>query len=134
MSTSRSVANITAQISQKDSNAAGTRRYMAPEWTTQADRAENARTYESAQTKLENLKTLDIYALGIILCELLCNPRTAMEQMRIDDAIRAPKPQLPRGYKLEGLPEADLLLKLVDPDPKNRPTIEEVRAFLTDLV
>ena len=107
---------------------------MAPEWTTQADRAENARTYESAQTKLENLKTLDIYALGIILCELLCNPRTAMEQMRIDDAIRAPKPQLPRGYKLEGLPEADLLLKLVDPDPKNRPTIEEVRAFLTDLV
>jgi hypothetical protein len=36
-----------------------------------------------------------------------------METMRIDDALKRAKPCLPRGYKLEGLVEGDLMLAMV---------------------
>lgn len=36
-----------------------------------------------------------------------------MEQDRIDDKIKARPPVLPKGYKLEGLVEGQLLLSLV---------------------
>jgi hypothetical protein len=36
-----------------------------------------------------------------------------METMRIDDALKRAKPCLPRGYKLDGLVEGDLMLAMV---------------------
>ena len=66
----------------------------------------------------------DIYALGIILSDLICNPVTGMEQMRIDDCIKANPPRLPKGYQLEDRVEGRLMLKMVDRDPKNRPSID----------
>ena len=73
---------------------------MAPEWTLYADKS-MVRT-ESGKT-MESLKKLDIYALGIIMADLVCNPHTGMEQMKIDENIK--KYKLPTGYKLEGTVE-----------------------------
>jgi hypothetical protein len=53
---------------------------MAPEWT------------QFIETNFESLKRLDIYALGIILADLVCNPATAMETMRIDDSLKSVPP------------------------------------------
>jgi hypothetical protein len=44
---------------------------------------------------------------------MICNPVTQMETMRIDDALKGKKPCLPRGYKLEGLVEGELMLAMV---------------------
>lgn len=98
------------------SGAAGTRRYMAPE----------LKNITNNDQKLS--PKIDIYALGIIFCDLICGVKTAMEQQRIEDKIKASKPQLPPGYKLENLVEGELLLKLVDPDPSLRPSIEQIRS------
>jgi hypothetical protein len=48
--------------------------------------------------------------------------------MKIDETIKATKPQLPKGYKLEGLVEGGLMMKLVDPNPNVRPTMEDIRS------
>jgi len=70
---------------------------------------------------------LDVYALGIILLDMVCNPATFMECMKIDQSIKSVPPQLPRGYQLEGTVEGDILLQLVQPDPVKRPKISEIR-------
>jgi len=79
---------------------------MAPEWTTIVDKQ---RVLEGEQP-FESLKKLDLYALGIILADLICNPQTQMESMRIDDSLKSRSPQLPKGYKLEGLVEGNILM------------------------
>lgn len=61
--------------------------------------------------------------MGIILGDMICNPQTLMETMRIDDALKSKKPVLPKGYKLEGLVEGQLMLAMVQADPVDRPTI-----------
>jgi hypothetical protein len=83
---------------------------MAPEWSFLVDRSlvKNLST-ESVRT-FERLLKLDIYALGIILSDLICNPVTQMETMKIDECLRSPQPKLPKGYKLEMLIEAELML------------------------
>ena len=48
--------------------------------------------------------------------------------MKIDDVIKAATPKLPKGYKLEGLIEGELMMKLVDPNPNVRPTMEDIRS------
>lgn len=96
------------------SSIAGTRRYMAPEWS---QLCEDHACQEEDPTQA--LQRLDIYAMGIILADLICNPSTGMETMQIEDCLKprpGKKPTLPKGYKLEGLPEGDLLLALVNPD------------------
>lgn len=70
------------------SGAAGTRRYMAPEWKSYNDKDEKLAKEAKLSLDLEKLKTFDIYALGIILSDLVCNPQTAMETMRIDDKLK----------------------------------------------
>ena len=50
-----------------------------------------------------------------------------METMRIDDALKSKQPVLPKGYKLEGLLEGQLMLAMVQPDPSQRPSIEEIK-------
>ena len=103
---------------------------MAPEWTQIVDRSLKRQTSNlSVKTNesLERLKKLDIYALGIILADLVCNPGTAMEQIRIDDCVKQKTPQLPKGYKLEGLKEGEILLKLVSQESNERPTIEALK-------
>ena len=83
---------------------------MAPERSFLVDRSlvKNLST-ESVRT-FERLLKLDIYALGIILSDLICNPVTQMETMKIDECLRSPQPKLPKGYKLEMLIEAELML------------------------
>ena len=61
--------------------------------------------------------------MGIILADLICNPGTLMETMKIDEALKAKKPYLPKGYNLEGLVEAELMLAMVQPESEKRPTI-----------
>lgn len=75
----------------------------------------------------QSLQKLDIFALGIILADLVCNPVTLMEVMKIDDSIKSTPPKLPKNYKLEELVEGKLLLLLVSPYPEQRPTIEDIR-------
>ena len=94
---------------------------MAPEWTQIVD---SDRSMGSTETAKESLKKLDIFAMGIILSDLICNPCTQMEQMRIDRTVQDRKPSLPPGYKLEGTTEGELLLALVSPDISERPSVE----------
>ena len=91
---------------------------MAPEATA-------PETFDRLKT-FESLKYLDIYALGIILADLVCNPKTQMEQMRILDALKQQTPKLPTYLKLESLIEAQMILKLVSPDPALRPSIKQI--------
>ena len=96
---------------------------MAPEWTLYADKS--MARHDSGKT-MESLKKLDIYALGIIMADLVCNPHTGMEQMKIDENIK--KYKLPTGYKLEGTVEGELLMLLVAENPDTRPTIEQIKS------
>lgn len=82
---------------------------------------------QSGVWTIESQQKLDIYAMGIILGDMVCNPQTLMETMRIDEALKASKPSLPRGYKLDGLVEAELMLSMVQPDPEQRPSIDQIR-------
>lgn len=105
---------------------------MAPDWIACIEDREKGKhkVYRSMPSDIwtqESQMKLDIYALGIILADLICNPLTVMETVKIDDAIKAKKPVLPKGYKLEGLIEAELMLAMVQPEPKMRPTIDEIK-------
>jgi hypothetical protein len=40
-----------------------------------------------------------------------------MQSMNIDRDLKAAEPRLPQGYDLEGTPEGELLLSLVQKDP-----------------
>ena len=100
-------------------------RYMAPEW--QFSQYESAEDKKNRPKTFEELQKVDIFAMGIILSDLLCNPPTFMQQMKIDRDIKADKPRIPVGYEMEGTPEGDLLLSLVQKDPSKRPTALEIR-------
>ena len=63
--------NLSEQSTDASSGAAGTRKYMAPEWKIMVDKESSLSGIE-----IECLKKLDIYAMGIILCDLICNART----------------------------------------------------------
>lgn len=97
---------------------------MAPEWTQIVDRASSKKIISESSKTFESLMKLDIYALGIILSDLLCNPTTLMETVRIDKCLKTSVPTLPQGYKLEGLVESELMILLVSDNPEERPTIK----------
>jgi len=59
------------------------------------------------------LQKIDIFALGIMLADLLCNPPTHMVAMKIDRDLKGSEPRLPPNYGLEGTHEGALLLALV---------------------
>lgn len=127
---SKSTAETSSPQKVETSLTAGTRRFMAPDWVKNVEEIERSRKsmgrfarLSSGIWTLDKQQKLDIYALGIILADMICNPQTLMETMRIDEALKANKPCLPKGYKLEGLAEAELMLSMVQPDPANRPTI-----------
>jgi len=50
--------------------------------------------------------------------------------MKLDRDLKAPTPRLPAGFSLEGTPEGELLLSLVQKDPSARPTGVEIREQL----
>ena len=70
-------------LSSDTSGAAGTRRYMAPEWTQIVD------STKIINLSTESLKKYDIYALGIILSDLICNPLSFHERDRIDVGLKS---------------------------------------------
>lgn len=94
----------------------GTLRYMAPEIQREQPNS-SFKDIESEQKK-------DIYALGIMFADLICNPQTYSEMIgRIDPYIKD-QGKLPPGYELEDLVEGDLLLKMTHQDANERPTIQ----------
>ena len=70
------------------SGVAGTQRYLAPEWTLTFDQTLQKTNSELSSNSVDSLKKQDIYAMGIILSDLICNTQTGMEAMKIDDAIK----------------------------------------------
>ena len=100
---------------------------MAPEWQFEDEfgmvsARSKARREANRPRTFEQLQKIDIFALGIILADLLCNPPTMMVCMRIDRDLKATEPRIPQNYGLEGTPEGELLLALVQKDPTKRPT------------
>lgn len=65
---------INNKNSTAESGCAGTARYMPPELSAQKEAGDS-----KSDKSLESQKMWDIYALGIILSDLVCNPVTAME-------------------------------------------------------
>lgn len=106
--------------SRQTSTVAGTMRYMAPEWSFNSNECPEER--KNRPSTFDQLQKVDIFALGVILSDLLCNPPTFMVQMRIDRDLKASPPKIPAGYDIEGTPEGELLLSLVQKDPALRPT------------
>jgi hypothetical protein len=89
---------------------------MAPEWQFEDEDTYGSRSSRPKKQRpetFEELQKIDIFALGIILADLLCNPPTQMAAMKIDRDLKADKPRLPTNYKLNDTPEGDLLLSLV---------------------
>jgi hypothetical protein len=76
---------------------------MAPEWKILVDQS---LPLSNENVSFGQLLKLDIYALGIILSDLICNPVTQMELMKIDECLKSQQPKLPKGYNLENLIEA----------------------------
>jgi len=106
---------------------------MGPEWTALVDGKLDGKIdcQELAKMKeyiSKNPSKIDIYAIGIILADLICNPGTQMETMRMDDALKSRDPTLPKGYKLENTIEGALLLELVSPDPSKRPSARQIQS------
>ena len=58
----------------------------------------------------EEQQKIDIFALGIILADLLCNPGDLDQAKLLDKDLKADIPRVPEGYDLEGTPEGKILL------------------------
>lgn len=78
---------------------------MAPEWTQTVDRTLTRQASVDSSKSFQSLQKLDIFALGIILSDLICNPTHDMEIAKITDALKSSPPRLPVNFKLENLTE-----------------------------
>lgn len=91
----------------------GTALYVAPELSGQASKS----TYN---------KKVDLYSLGIIFFEMCTKPlTTGMERIKTIAAIRLPEVKLPQEMD-ENSNEVKILKWLLDHNPNNRPTSEEL--------
>ncbi|VDL60543.1 unnamed protein product [Hymenolepis diminuta] len=67
----------------------------------------------------------DIYALGVVLLQMLHHCKTEMEMVRITDDAKLPK------YLYELWPvEAELLTKMLSKDPNDRPSALDIKGLL----
>lgn len=82
------------KLDQQKSGVAGTMRYMAPEWQFEDEGLFNVLTTPKPST-FDELQKIDIFALGIMLSDLICNPPTHMAAMKIDRDLKADTPRLP---------------------------------------
>eukprot|EP00928_Gymnodinium_smaydae_P082132 TRINITY_DN6553_c2_g2_i1.p1 TRINITY_DN6553_c2_g2~~TRINITY_DN6553_c2_g2_i1.p1 ORF type:complete len:502 (-),score=86.08 TRINITY_DN6553_c2_g2_i1:564-2069(-) len=71
---------------------------------------------------------VDIYALGMVLAELLVPVHTQMERAQLFEGLR--QGRLPLGADALSPGAADVVLKMISVDPKERPTAHELAALL----
>lgn len=110
---------LRGNLGDSNTGCAGTARYMPPEMSNckGLNPKLNKWCSKESQKTVDIQKKWDIFALGIILSDLICNPATQMEQMRIDDSIKSDPPKLPKSYKLDSLVEGELMLALCNHNP-----------------
>ncbi|ODA79871.1 hypothetical protein RJ55_05468 [Drechmeria coniospora] len=85
----------------------GTAYYSAPE-------------VRSASSGMYSTK-VDMYSLGIIFFEMCYEPMLGMQKADVIGKLRQPKPVLPPDFKPEEKVQTDIVLSLVNHNPKERP-------------
>uniref|UniRef100_A0A668A7Z9 non-specific serine/threonine protein kinase n=1 Tax=Myripristis murdjan TaxID=586833 RepID=A0A668A7Z9_9TELE len=108
---------VTTEDNESDENLiertkrTGTKSYMAPE--------QSHSTYD---------RKVDIFALGLIYFEVLCNISTHQERAKIWDDIRGQK--LPTGFSLKFPQEHKLITSMLCAMPEDRPEASKVKTEL----
>uniref|UniRef100_A0A668A7N9 non-specific serine/threonine protein kinase n=2 Tax=Myripristis murdjan TaxID=586833 RepID=A0A668A7N9_9TELE len=109
---------VTTEDNESDENLiertkrTGTKSYMAPEQKSHS-------TYD---------RKVDIFALGLIYFEVLCNISTHQERAKIWDDIRGQK--LPTGFSLKFPQEHKLITSMLCAMPEDRPEASKVKTEL----
>ncbi|KID73409.1 Serine/threonine-protein kinase, GCN2, partial [Metarhizium brunneum ARSEF 3297] len=105
-----SVDKVAANSLENDSmtRSIGTAYYSAPE-------------VRSAGNGLYSAK-VDMYSLGIIFFEMCYHPMIGMEKADVIGKLRRPKPELPSDFKPAERNQTDIVLSLVNHNPKERPS------------
>jgi translation initiation factor 2-alpha kinase 4 len=108
------VSSMAAHISGDMTRSIGTAFYVAPEVKSTV-----AGTYTSK---------VDMYSLGIILFEMCFRPlNPGMERARISESLRQAQPSFPSEFKVSEKPvQADIILSLLNHNPKDRPSSSEL--------
>mmetsp|Transcript_50933 Transcript_50933/g.164885 ORF Transcript_50933/g.164885 Transcript_50933/m.164885 type:complete len:539 (-) Transcript_50933:107-1723(-) len=75
---------------------------------------------------------VDIYALGMVMAELLYPVQTQMERAQLFDCLRGGR--LPAGSAAIRPEATDLLLQMLSPEPADRPSAGDLSEFLHELV
>jgi len=73
---------------------------------------------------------VDIYSLGIIFFELCYPFSTQLERAKVLKAVRNSVPEFPPGFAAENPQNAEVILKMLQYNPENRPTAEELLQYL----
>ncbi|KAB2631240.1 serine/threonine-protein kinase ifkC [Pyrus ussuriensis x Pyrus communis] len=92
----------------------------------QIEEALKGRTYDAPEDKVDFKR--DIFSLGMILVELIAQPRTVAEKYDIFKSFKKDG-KLPE--KVSGHPLKSLALKLLENDPAKRPSAAEVLRRIT---
>lgn len=90
------------------------------------EEALKGRTYDAPEDKVDFKR--DIFSLGMILVELIAQPRTVAEKYDIFKSFKKDG-KLPE--KVSGHPLKSLALKLLENDPAKRPSAAEVLRRIT---
>ncbi|KAF9776613.1 hypothetical protein IL306_005159 [Fusarium sp. DS 682] len=69
---------------------------------------------------------VDMYSLGIIFFEMCYPPMMGMQKADVLGQLRRPKPVLPSDFKPTDKAQADIVLSLVNHNPKERPSSTEL--------
>jgi len=100
----------------------GTRRYMAPE--------------QHGDNKYD--EKCDIYSLGIILCDLLCSLDDPREQQHLYSQLKqedkSTEERVPEDIRKAFPAETELLLDMIKNDPRKRPSAEDVKRRIEDIL
>lgn len=91
------------------SGIAGTTLYLSPE---QVSSKEKAIYFDNK---------VDIFALGLILLEITSNMGTFQEKVHSFNKLKMMR-EIPDGCSARTYPEGEIILKLTEPSPHNRPS------------
>ncbi|KAE8446644.1 hypothetical protein EG329_011837 [Mollisiaceae sp. DMI_Dod_QoI] len=107
-------SSAAAHISGDMTRSIGTAFYVAPEVKSSV-----VGTYTSK---------VDMYSLGIILFEMCFRPLIpGMDRARVGEALRQKQPSFPTDFKVSEKPvQADIILSLLNHNPKDRPSSLEL--------
>ncbi|OAA36278.1 Serine/threonine-protein kinase, GCN2 [Metarhizium rileyi] len=105
-----SIDKVAANSPENDNmtRSIGTAYYSAPE-------------VRSAGNGIYSAK-VDMYSMGIIFFEMCYHPMVGMEKADVIGKLRRPKPELPVDFKPAERKQTDIVLSLVNHNPKERPS------------